>query len=124
MVKYTYKTIKSTKGVYSMSDNKRFKAMIDNRQYTIVGDKSSQHMTAVIELVNQQLDQLKEIAPELSVVDRSVLMAVNAISDQLSKEQQIIELEEQLAALTAEEKPQLNKKTNQTQGTQKRFPRK
>ncbi len=112
------------KGVYPMSNNKRFKAMIDNRQYTIVGDKSSQHMTAVIELVNQQLEQLKEIAPELSVVDRSVLMAVNAISDQLSKEQQIIELEEKIAVLTAEKAPQTNKKSSQTQSTQNRFPRK
>ncbi|MBG9983093.1 cell division protein ZapA [Aerococcaceae bacterium DSM 111020] len=88
-----------------MNQKNRFKATIDERQYTIVGDKSTQHMTAVIEIVNQQLQQLKEAAPELSIQDRSILMAVNAISDQLVKEQQIMDLEEQLETLTQQQRP-------------------
>ncbi len=88
-----------------MNQKNRFKATIDERQYTIVGDKSTQHMTAVIEIVNQQLQQLKEAAPELSIQDRSILMAVNAISDQLVKEQQILDLEEQLETLTQQQRP-------------------
>lgn len=82
-----------------MSSKKKFKVTINQKPYTIVGDKSDAHMNAVVEIVNRQLNQLNDIAPELSVSDRSILMAVNAISDQLVKEQKIIELEEEIKSL-------------------------
>lgn len=97
-----------------MTENNRFKATIDQRPYTIVGDKPTQHMTAVIEIVNQQLEQLKAMAPELSVVDRSILMAVNAVSDQLTKEQQIMELEAKVKELQAAQSAGTTKATTPT----------
>lgn len=82
-----------------MSTKRRYRATIDGRDYTIVADKSDDHLNTVVALVNQQLDQLKEVAPELSTQDRAILMAVNAISDQLVQEYNIMTLEEELESL-------------------------
>ncbi|HFI0463367.1 TPA: cell division protein ZapA [Streptococcus suis] len=82
-----------------MSQKKRFKVTIGGQPYTIVGDRSDAHMNAVVELVNNQLKQLEELAPQLTTADRSILMAVNAVSDQLLKEAQIAELQAQIEDL-------------------------
>lgn len=87
----------------AMDGKKRFKAKIAGKDYTILGSLSATHLNTVVDLVNQQIDQLTELAPELSNADRCVLMAVNAVSDQLVKEKRIIALEAQLAQL--QEKP-------------------
>lgn len=82
-----------------MAHNLRFKATIAGKEYTIVGQKSPQHLNTVVDIVNNQLEQLMELAPELSTADRSILMSVNAISDQLIKEQHILELEKEIQTL-------------------------
>ena len=82
-----------------MENKRRFRATIAGKEYTIVGNRSATHLNQVVELVNQQLDQLTELAPMMSQADRAVLMAVNAVSDQLVKEQRIAELEAELARL-------------------------
>lgn len=82
-----------------MTAKHRVKAKIAGKEYTIVAQRSSEHITAVVELVNQQLEQLKELDPSLSKEDRSILMAVNAMSDQLIKAERIIELEAEVEQL-------------------------
>lgn len=82
-----------------MERNLRFKAKIAGKEYTIVGQKSALHLNSVVDIVNNQLQQLTELTPELSNEDRSILMSINAISDQLIKEQQILELEEEIEQL-------------------------
>ncbi|HJF16485.1 MAG TPA: cell division protein ZapA [Globicatella sulfidifaciens] len=84
-----------------MSEKRRFNVTIAGRPYTIVGERSNEHMEAVVELVNTQLSQLSELAPQLSIMDHSILMAVNAVSDQLVKEARIMELEAELEQLKA-----------------------
>lgn len=84
-----------------MSEKRRFNVTIAGRPYTIVGERSNEHMEAVVELVNTQLSQLSELAPHLSIMDHSILMAVNAVSDQLVKEARIMELEAELEQLKA-----------------------
>ncbi len=64
---------------------RRFKAVIDGQSYTIVGNRSEAHMQAVTELMNKQLAQLKKLAPDMSKEEASILLAFNAISDQLEK---------------------------------------
>ena len=64
---------------------RRFKAVIDGQSYTIVGNHSQAHMQAVTELMNKQLAQLKKLAPDMSKEEASILLAFNAISDQLEK---------------------------------------
>ncbi|MGX6428154.1 cell division protein ZapA [Levilactobacillus yonginensis] len=61
----------------------RFKAVIAGKSYTIVGQATDEHMRAVTELLNDQYKQLKELSPKISKEDAAILMAFNAISDQL-----------------------------------------
>lgn len=61
----------------------RFKAVIAGKSYTIVGQATDEHMRTVTTVFNQQYDQLKRLSPNLSKEDAAVLMAFNAISDQL-----------------------------------------
>lgn len=79
-----------------MRQKERYPVMIDGREYTIVGHFSQEHIEAVTEVVNHQLSQLQTIDPQLSTQDRALLMAINAVSDQLLKEQKIMELETQI----------------------------
>lgn len=85
-----------------MDEKRRFKATIAGKDYTIVGNRSATHLNTVVDLVNRQLEQLAELAPTLSVADRCVLMSVNAISDQLVKEQSIVDLEKRLELLESQ----------------------
>ncbi|MFC6290247.1 cell division protein ZapA [Levilactobacillus angrenensis] len=61
----------------------RFKAVIAGKSYTIVGQATDEHMRAVTEVLNQQFSQLKELSPNISKEDAAILMAFNAVSDQL-----------------------------------------
>ncbi|WP_124058876.1 cell division protein ZapA [Vaginisenegalia massiliensis] len=90
-----------------MEEKRRFKAEIAGKTYTIVGQRPATHMNTVVEIVNQQIDQLHQLAPDLSQADCCVLMAVNAVSDQLVKEKKILDLEAQLAKYQNE--PRLNR---------------
>jgi len=86
-----------------MTDSKRrFKTIIAGKTYTIVGNKSADHLTAVSGLVNKQLDQIKEAAPTLGAEERGILVAVNAVSDQITKQVEIEELKAKIAALEEE----------------------
>ena len=85
-----------------MTENKRrFKTIIAGKTYTIVGNKAPEHLTAVSELVNAQLEQIKQAAPALGREERGILVAVNAISDQITKQ---LEMEELLLKVAALEK--------------------
>lgn len=86
-----------------MTDSKRrFKTIIAGKTYTIVGNKSADHLTAVSGLVNKQLDQIKEAAPALGAEERGILVAVNAVSDQITKQVEIEELKAKITALEKE----------------------
>ena len=61
----------------------RFKATIAGKTYTIVGQATDEHMRAVTTVLNQQFEQLKTLSPKMSKEDAAILMAFNAISDQL-----------------------------------------
>lgn len=84
-----------------MEEKRRYKAVIAGKEYTIVGKKSDQHMDAVVTILNHQLDQLIRLDGSLSKGDLAILMTVNAISDQLSKEHQIETLQAELDQLKA-----------------------
>lgn len=82
-----------------MQEKQRHQAKINGKEYTIVSQKSADHIHLVAKLVNQQLDHLSEMAPELTIIDRAILLAVNAVSDQVTKEERMISLEEELDKL-------------------------
>ncbi|GAB2492543.1 cell division protein ZapA [Alkalibacterium psychrotolerans] len=75
---------------------RRYKATIDGESYTIVGPKSQEHMKTVAETVDEQLSQLKELTKGLSSEKRAMLLAINAVSDQLSMHKELEEIKEKM----------------------------
>ena len=62
---------------------RRFKAEIAGKTYTIIGPGTPEHFQATTALLNEQLAQIQKLAPELSLQDAAVLLAFNAVSDQV-----------------------------------------
>ena len=77
----------------------RYKAVIANQTYTIIGRETKHHMDIVTKLLNEQLAELKQLSPQMDNEQAAILMAVNALSDQLKKQERILELEEETAEL-------------------------
>lgn len=77
----------------------RYKAVIANQTYTIIGRETKHHMDIVTKLINEQLAELKQLLPQMDNEQAAILMAVNALSDQLKKQERILELEEETAEL-------------------------
>ncbi|HHQ2494913.1 TPA: cell division protein ZapA [Enterococcus faecium] len=77
----------------------RYKAVIANQTYTIIGRETKHHMDIVTKLINEQLAELKQLSPQMDNEQVAILMAVNALSDQLKKQERILELEEETAEL-------------------------
>ena len=77
----------------------RYKAVIANQTYTIIGRETKHHMDIVTKLINEQLAELKQLSPQMDNEQAAILMAVNALSDKLKKQERILELEEETAEL-------------------------
>lgn len=77
----------------------RYKAVIANQSYTIIGQETSQHMDRVTRLVNEQLQEIRQMAPQTSQEEAAILLAVNAISDQLKKQEELLTLREKMIGL-------------------------
>lgn len=77
----------------------RYKAVIANQSYTIIGQETSQHMDRVMRLVNEQLQEIRQMAPQTSQEEAAILLAVNAISDQLKKQEELLTIREKMIGL-------------------------
>lgn len=84
------------------TEKKRYKAVIANQSYTIIGHESAHHMDLVTKLVNDQLKEIKGISPQIDNEQAAILLAVNAVSDQLKKQQEILVLEKKVKELHQE----------------------
>ncbi|AIM24926.1 cell division protein ZapA [Melissococcus plutonius] len=80
-------------------EKNRYKALIADNTYTIIGKETKQHMDCVIKLVNEQLIEIKHMSSQINDEQASILLAINAVSDQLKKQEKIIELEQQIVEL-------------------------
>ncbi|WP_265459229.1 cell division protein ZapA [Enterococcus sp. HY326] len=80
-------------------EKNRYKAVIDGKTYTIIGSKNKQHMDLVNQLVNDQLKEIRQISPSVTKEEGAVLLAINAVSDQLTKQTRILHLEKEIAEL-------------------------
>ncbi|WP_409173513.1 cell division protein ZapA [Enterococcus mundtii] len=85
----------------------RYKAVIADQTYTIIGQESKQHMDMVTKLINEQLAELKELSPQLDNEQAAILLAVNAFSDQLKRQEknlnlikEVTELKQKMVRLT------------------------
>ncbi|MFU1875346.1 cell division protein ZapA, partial [Enterococcus faecium] len=79
------------------NEKTRYKAIIADHTYTIIGQESKQHMDLVTKIVNEQLAEIKHLSPQTDTEQASVLLAINAISDQLKKQEYALKLEKQVA---------------------------
>lgn len=77
-------------------EKSRYKAVIDGETYTIVGPKSQKHMQVVAETVDEQLTQLKVMTKGLDKEKRAILLAINAVSDQLAMRKELEDIKEKL----------------------------
>ena len=75
-------------------EKRRVKVVIDEKEYTIVSNKSVAHIELVAETVNKQLQEIKDLSTGMSKEELEILMAVNAISDQIDSHTKMIEIEE------------------------------
>ncbi|CAM2798923.1 cell division protein ZapA [Fructilactobacillus fructivorans] len=69
-----------------MAGKNRFKTKIGGKEYTFIGDASDEHMETTARILNNQLAQLKNLSKGVSNEDAAILIAFNAISDQLKKQ--------------------------------------
>lgn len=49
----------------------------------------------VTELVNDQLKEIKEMSTEIDSEQAAILLAINAVSDQLKKQKELLDLKEE-----------------------------
>lgn len=82
-----------------VQEKKRYKAMIANKTYTIIGYENKQHMELVTRIVNDQLAEIKQMSPQIDDEQAAILAAVNAVSDQVKKQEQLLTLEKEVAEL-------------------------
>ncbi|KRM95773.1 hypothetical protein FC19_GL001252 [Liquorilactobacillus aquaticus DSM 21051] len=84
------------KEVNKMSEGKRrFKAHIDGKDYIIIGESSTEHMETVVKLVDQQLQEINNLLPNLSKERAAILLAINAVSDQIYKQEELDRLKQE-----------------------------
>lgn len=83
----------SVRGCEDLGQVKRYKAKIANKEFTIVGQQTATHMKLVVDLVNERLSHLEELTPGMSLEDRAILLAINAVSDQVNAETKILNTE-------------------------------
>lgn len=77
----------------------RFKAVIENQECTIISKESPEHMKMVTELVNEQLEEIKRMSIETDNEQAAILLAINAVSDQFKKQEELMELKDENEAL-------------------------
>jgi cell division protein ZapA len=90
-------------GIIPMTEQKkRYKAVIANQSYTIIGRESKQHMDMVTKLVNDQLREIMDLSSQVDKEQAAILLAVNAISDQLKKQEQLLSLQNKVEELRSQ----------------------
>ncbi|MFC4771821.1 cell division protein ZapA [Enterococcus hermanniensis] len=77
----------------------RYKAIVAGQTYTIIGQESKQHMDMVTALINEQLNEIMSLSPEITEEKAAILLAINAVSDQLKKQEALMKLEKQQTTL-------------------------
>ena len=77
-------------------EKRRVKVKIDNKEYTIIGTKSTAHVQLVAKTVNEQLEKIKNLSADLSKEEQAILIALNAVSDQIDSHKKMMQLENKI----------------------------
>ena len=92
------------------NEKTRYKAIIADHTYTIIGQESKQHMDLVTKIVNEQLAEIKHLSPQTDTEQASVLLEINAISDQQKKQEYALNHVEAQQILNENRKQQIQNK--------------
>ncbi|SJZ73648.1 cell division protein ZapA [Fructilactobacillus lindneri] len=79
-----------------MDNKKRFKTMIGKKAYTFIGTASDEHMRSVSKILNDELNSLKNQSENISDEDAAILIAFNAVSNQLDKQLELDQLKNKM----------------------------
>ena len=77
-------------------EKRRTKVVINDREYTIIGNKSTAHVKLAADTINKQIEDLNHLSSTLSKEEQAILIAVNAVSDQIELHEKMIELEKKV----------------------------
>ena len=80
----------------------RVKAVISGKSYTIIGKKSQQEMQSIVRVLQEQLDQITRVSDKLSNEEVALLAAINAISNQFEKQEEVVALKKRVEQLEKE----------------------
>lgn len=86
--------IRISGGNMDVAENKRTKITVDirNRQYTIVGTESEEHVQLVADLVNDKMNAIHQGSKHLDTTKLAVLTAINTMNDYLKLKEEFDEL--------------------------------
>ena len=65
----------------------RFQGTVLGKTYTFSANQDQAHMKAVLDLANLQLEEIKKNSPNLTTEEAAILLAFNALSDQLKMQE-------------------------------------
>lgn len=82
-------------------NKRRYRATIQGKDYTIVGTKSDEHMDVVIDTVNEKIDQLKAMSNQMTNEEAAILVAINAVSEQVDMQEK--QLNHQLDSIASDQ---------------------
>lgn len=76
-----------------MSEEKRTKVTVEinNRQYTIVGTESKEHVQLVADLVNEKMTEIHQANKHLDTTKLAVLTAINTMNDYIKLKEEFDE---------------------------------
>jgi len=94
----------------------RYKAIVDGNYYTIISSETKEHLDMVTQIVDEQFCTLKQKVKGASGEQTAILLAINAVNDQLKKQasniilikkneglkNQLLAVQEQLTSLKME----------------------
>ncbi|MFU2182094.1 cell division protein ZapA [Streptococcus hyovaginalis] len=85
-----------------MTKKNRYKFIFGDRPLTLTTDKDNLFMEEVERIAKEKYDAIREKLPEADNETLAILLAINALSTQLSREMAIADMETELAQLKQE----------------------
>ncbi|EHJ55742.1 hypothetical protein HMPREF9318_01241 [Streptococcus urinalis FB127-CNA-2] len=98
-----------------MKSKNRYKFTFGEKQLTLTTDKDNLFMEEVERVAKEKYTKLKEILPEADNETIAILMAINTLSIQLSREIEVEKMESELLELRQKTIVDLKEKASQTE---------
>ena len=117
--------MEKVRGSFVNQPKTRVKATISGKSYTIIGRKSQQEMQSIVRVLQEQLDQITRVSDKLSTEEVALLAAINAISNQFEKQEEVVALKKRVEQLEKELRSVQHKRpsidANRKQDLEKQF---